>query len=151
MPISYLDVISTVYHNYVFILSPNNIYSLLGNENIEDVTTVEDQDPDFPIPFYAKVFEFKPKEAYLGVLETDFSLSGKLLNCRIVLHFGNIGEGTIKAKEFFHNHLLPHVRDLVKPAKEIPNPVITGYTFHINDLEVTTRWVLRVCLVFQPI
>lgn len=151
MSISYLDVLSMIFFNFEYILSPESVYSLLGKENLKDVTTDEDQDPNFPIPYYAKVFHFKPKEAYLGILETDFSLSDRLLNCRVLLHFGTIGVHEKSARSFYENDLLPYVKKMVLPAEPIPNPIISGYTFHPRNLEVTARWVTNmpsVCTYF---
>ncbi len=140
MSISYFDVVSVIYFNFEHISSPDTVYSLLGKEHLKDVTSDEDQDPRFPIPFYAMVFHFKPKAGYLGILETDFSLSDRLLNCSVLLHFGAI-ENQKKAQEFYENELLPYVTSMVLPAKPILNPTISGYTFHPKNLEVTARWV----------
>lgn len=129
-----------IYHNFEYILSPDMFGSILGKEHLSDETSDEDQDADFPIPFYAKVFHFKPKEAYLGIIEADFSLSDRLLNCRVLLHFGTI-DNTKTAQTFYENKLLPYITNMVLPARPIPNPIISGYTFHPKNLEVTARWV----------
>lgn len=151
MLMSYLDVLSMIFYNFDYILSPDSVYSLLGRDNVIDVTKEEDQDPDFPIQFYAKVFQFKPKEAYLGELETDFSTSDRLLNCRVLLHFGAVEAHKESARIYFENNLLPYIRNMVLPAVPIPNPAITGYTFHPKNIEVTARWVTNmpsVCTYF---
>lgn len=141
MALSYFDVISMIFHNFDYISSEDAIYSLLGRGNLKDVTTEEDQDPNFPIPFHAKVFNFEVKESYLGILEVDFSKSNRLLNSRILLHFGAM-ENQIKAKKFYETNLLPYIKNEVGNVESVANPKIYGYTFYPKKLEVTARWVI---------
>ena len=141
MALSYFDVISMIFHNFDYISSEDAIYSLFGKNNLKDVTTEEDQGPNFSIPFYAKVFNFEVKESYLGILEVDFSKSNRLLNSRILLHFGSM-ENQIKAKKFYETKLLPYIKNEVDNVESVPNPAIYGHTFYPKNLEVTARWVI---------
>ncbi|RMG76267.1 MAG: hypothetical protein D6707_12485 [Bacteroidetes bacterium] len=129
-----------VFHNYEYITSENDIVSFLGQDNLKDVTTDEDQDPDFPIPHYTKVFNFEAREAYLGILDVSFSLSNRLLNARILLHFGD-NSNIDTAKMFYEKTLLPYIKKELSINESAPNPMITGHTFWQKNLEVTARWV----------
>jgi len=135
--IDYLDVVEVLVENFYVIKSIEDVYSLLSENNIKDITTPDDikyAEQYGPVPTKSYLFSIKNMAGNKGEVEIFFLCSGELVNIRVQIFFQDIVTGNEDSYRFMSEELIPFIENLFQQSIAIYNPPI--YNPETGDMKI---------------
>ena len=125
--INYLNVIEVLVENFYVIKSIDDVYSLLSEKNIKDITSCDDikfAEQFGPVPTKSYLFEFIDAKGIKCEAEIFFLHSGELVNVRVQMFFKDIIMGNEDSYRFMSEDLIPFFEKLFPQSSPVYNPPI---------------------------
>jgi len=135
--IDYLDVVEVLVENFYIIKSIEDVYSLLSENNIKDITTLDDikyAEQYGPVPTKSYLLEIKNMAENRGEVEIFFLFSGELVNIRVQVFFKDIITGNEDSYRFMSEELNPFIKNIFPQSIPIYNPPI--YNPATGDMKI---------------